>query len=306
MRKPDLFIVGAPKCGTTALHRYLSQHPDIYMSEPKEPNYFGSLIASFAKSDEQYLQYAFSGWQDEKVAGEASPWYLACPSSAERIKAFNPRAKIVIMLRNPVEMMYSLHSELVFAGSEREADFARALDLEPARLRGELAMTDSSPPTKLAYRWISSFPDQVRRYLDCFGHEQVMVVLQEDMSADTEGTYRAILTFLGVDTGHVPDFPRVNANKETRSRILRKLLMHPPGWLRALARSIVRNDMLQHRIRHGMRMLNLRLNAKAVKRKVLQQELRAQLIEEKGQEVAALAAMLDRDLSHWLRSPTDC
>lgn len=300
MRRPNLFIVGAPKCGTTALHFYLSQHPDVCMSEPKEPNYFGSLVEPFPKSDEQYLEYCFSHWQDEPVAGEATPWYLACPHAASRIYQFNPKAKIVIMLRNPVDMMHSLHSEFFFAGSEQEDDFVKALDLEERRLNGEMIKTTSKPPYKLAYRKMANYVEQVRRYLSVFPPEQVLIILQEDMHADTAVVYRQVLEFIGVDSTFCPELPRINANKETRSKMLRKLLMHPPAWLRKAGRMLINNDSIQHAMRHKMRMLNQRINAKKTRRKEIPIELRSRLLAEIRPEIRELSGVINRDLSHWL------
>lgn len=299
-RKPNFFIVGAPKCGTTALHTYLGLHPDIFVSEPKEPNYFGSLVESFAKSDVQYVKYCYSNWGKEKMAGEATPLYLACPEAAKRIHGFNAEAKIIIMLRNPVEMMYSLHSEFSFTGSEEEF-FFEALKLEENRLQGISVKTNSKLPYKLAYKKMASFPDQVQRYLSLFGQENVLVLLQEDMHVNTATVYKQALEFLGVDPNFSPDFPRVNANKNIRSKFIRKQLMHPPEWLRAFGRLLIPSQETQHAIRHKMRILNKRINSTVVSRKPIPIELYNQLLAEKLPEIDALSKLLDRDLSHWLK-----
>src|SRR5882672_1680365 len=111
MRKPDCFIVGAPRCGTTAMYTYLGQHPEIFMSARKEPHFFGTDLSSPAlvRDEQQYLSL-FAKAQNEKRAGEASVFYLYSQRAAREIHAFCPSARIIIMLRNPVEMMYSLHS----------------------------------------------------------------------------------------------------------------------------------------------------------------------------------------------------
>src|SRR5258706_10449866 len=110
INNPDFFIVGAPKCGTTAMNDYLGQHPDIYMA-PKELHYFGADLKIKDKiSESAYLQY-FKNAGNKKILGEASVWYLFSGTAAKEIKNFSPDAKILIMLRNPVEVVYSLHSQ---------------------------------------------------------------------------------------------------------------------------------------------------------------------------------------------------
>ncbi|NLF38083.1 sulfotransferase, partial [bacterium] len=105
MRLPDFFIVGAPKSGTTALHAYLGRHPSIFVPARKEPHFFGSDIVSpaFVRDRDAYLSL-FAGATTEARVGEASIWYLYSKRAAREIKEFNPDARIIIMLRNPVDM----------------------------------------------------------------------------------------------------------------------------------------------------------------------------------------------------------
>ena len=109
-RRPDVFIVGAPKCGTTAMAEYLESHPEIYMAK-KEMNVFGADLrfgAQFYRRDLQAYLEEFDTRNGEERAGEASVWYLFSRHAAAEIKAFNPDARIIIMLREPAEMLYSL------------------------------------------------------------------------------------------------------------------------------------------------------------------------------------------------------
>src|SRR5262249_50339658 len=153
MRKPDLFIVGAPRCGTTAMYTYLGQHPDIFMSARKEPHFFGTDFSSPALDrDEQTYLALFTGARNETRAGEASVFYLCSRRAAKEIHAFSPSARIIIMLRNPVEMMYSLHSRHVLTGNEDINDFGTALAAAAERKRG-LHLPATFPPVEfLLYR----------------------------------------------------------------------------------------------------------------------------------------------------------
>ena len=117
MKKPDLFLVGAPRCGTTALYTYLKQHPEIFLSRIKEPQFFAGFLGEQRRIQNwpDYLS-CFAGANGEKRIGEASVAYLAATNSARDIEAFSPEARIIIMLRNPLDVMHSLYHLRRFNG----------------------------------------------------------------------------------------------------------------------------------------------------------------------------------------------
>ena len=125
MRKPDFFIAGAPKCGTTAMHTYLQTHPEVFVSKVKEPSFFATDLHNsnpLVCNIEEYLSL-FAEVRDEKRVGEASTGYFYSQNAAKELKEFNPSASIIIMLRNPVDMMYSLHGQLLYQGNEDLVNF---------------------------------------------------------------------------------------------------------------------------------------------------------------------------------------
>ena len=128
--KPNFFIVGGPKCGTTALYTYLKNHPEIFMSRIKEPQFFAADIFCDQRTVQTLADYlsCFAAARNEKRIGEASTAYLGSRNAAQEIKAFNPNAQIIIALRNPVEVMYAEHSERVFCNVEHIRNFNAALD----------------------------------------------------------------------------------------------------------------------------------------------------------------------------------
>src|SRR5882757_7658017 len=143
MPKPDFFIVGAPKCGTTALYRCLEAHPEIFVPERKELHHFGTDLYSptYVRQLDEYLSL-FAAAGDAKRVGEASVWYLFSKRAATEINAFNPQASVIIMLRNPVEMLHSLHSQHLYNGTEEISDFATALNAEGDRKMGRCLPKD--------------------------------------------------------------------------------------------------------------------------------------------------------------------
>ena len=227
--KPNFFIVGAPKCGTTALHEYLQRHPDAYLPFYKEPHFFGAdLVGSrfmqFRDKPGKYLKL-FRDVRGEARIGESSPWYLASSAAAAEIYRYNPQAKIIIMLRNPIDMMYSMWSQFRYSGNEQIEIFEEALAAESERAAGKRIRRAAHCITGLQYRGMTRFSEQVQRYFDCFGRDGVMVIIFDDFRADTAGVYRSVLEFLALDTDVEVNFGIRNPNKEVRLAWLQKLII---------------------------------------------------------------------------------
>lgn len=288
MRKPDFFIVGAPKCGTTAMQDYLRQHPDIFMPKIKEIHYFGSDLHHEGPGTlEEYLSL-FKRVTEEKRVGETSVLYLYSGLAAKEIKDFEPRAQIIIMLRNPVDKIHSNHSYALHRGNEKIADLGAALDDEENR------RNNSHLRRGPLYRDYLGYTEQIKRYVDVFGWDNVHVVIYDDFKRDVSGTYRGVLEFLGVSLDFEPEFRVVNSNKRPRSRALQDFILKPPHSVRALGKSALPLT-LRHRI---IGKLN-NLNARHEPRQPMVPELRKRLQSEFAPEVERLSDLLERDLTHW-------
>ncbi len=136
---PNFFIVGAPKAGTSAMYSYLKMHPNVFLHPVKEPNFFSDDLKAVRPSDPekslvQYLRHFNSA--NTKIIGEGTTWYLYSQEAPKRIQELNPESKILIMLRNPIDQMYSLHSQLVYGGIEKITDFEEVLLAEKSRKLG--------------------------------------------------------------------------------------------------------------------------------------------------------------------------
>lgn len=296
MTLPNFFIVGAPKCGTTALHAYLAQHPDVFMSDPKEPHYFGSdLDFRYRRrpTDEQYRSY-FADAGDRRRIGEGSVWYLYSECAADEIAQAVPDARIVVMLRDPVEMIPSLHSQFVYNGHE-DLGLADALAAEEDRAAGRRIPPHANFPRGLLYRRVATYAPQLARYLDRFGRERVHVIVYDDFKADVAAAYRDTLTFLGVDPDHRPDFAVINASKRSRSMVLRRALNDPPEWLRRAARRVAPQRMRRRLYRSAVN-----LNTEAAERDRLNGAPAEQLRKEMASANRELESLLGRGLPSWL------
>jgi len=297
VRRPDFFIVGAPKCGTTAMSSYLEQHPEVFMAV-KEPHFFGTDLAStwFVRDEEGYLSL-FSAAREEKRVGEASVLYLYSERAAREIKAFEPRAKIIAMLRDPVEMMHSLHSQLLFQGTEDIEDFGAALEAEEDRRRGLRIPAKNHLIQTLFYREIARFTEQVRRYLRVFGRENVHVIVYDDFRADTAAEYEKALRFLDVDPGFRPELEVVNPNKRSRNKVLQVILQNPPLVVRWIVRALT-----PRRVRWKLIEVFKTYNSRYEPRDPVNPELSERLRTEFAPEVERLSELLGRDLTHWSRT----
>jgi hypothetical protein len=298
---PNLFIVGAPKSGTTALASYLGSHPDVFVAG-KELSYFGTDVEFLTTKGgrwrigyDAYLEW-FARAGDARFRTDRSVFYLYSSRAAAEIHTYDPGSRIIALLRNPVDQMHSQHSEMLFQGEEDIASFGPAIAAEAQRKRGDLVPRGCQKVFGLFYRDLAHYSDQVERYLARFGRDQVCVLLYDDLVADPALTYRQVLEFLDVDPGHRPEFGVVNANKVVRSPRVRDLLRQAPPGLRRLGRMVVPHERARATLRRRAHVLNTRGRV----RPPMDPELRLRLTEEFAPEVHRLEGLLDRDLRAWL------
>jgi hypothetical protein len=295
VKRPDVFIVGAFKAGTTALYEYLRAHPQVFMSVPKEPMYFGAdLTPRFRRMSEAEYLDLFRAAHADQHAGEASPWYLYSTSAAAEIRDFNPAARVIVMLRNPVDVMYAQHSQAVFNAREDLTDFGAALAAEPDRRAGRRLPPGAIRPEALYYRHSVRFAEQLARYFDVFGRPAVHVVVFDDLLADPRAVYRRALEFIGVDPTFELDLAVYNPNRSARSGRLQRLIFAPPPALRG-AFGRLRRLPLAHRLRDTL----VAANSRRSERKPMDAELRRRLTVEFAPQVAELGRLIERDLAAW-------
>jgi hypothetical protein len=231
----NLFIVGAPKCGTTAWVEYLRSHPDIFFPDSKEDCYFALDLPRFrfVRSEDEYSKL-FAGAGNARFVGEASAMYLFSEAAAAAIRDYNPAAKILIFLRDQEDFLPSLHNQFLWEFSEEIEDFETAWRLSGRRPAETISPTCLEPRT-LDYAAMGRFDEQVERYLANFPREQICVIRFRDWVGNPRGTYLQIMDFLGLqDDGRIA-FPPVNPGATYRSRNLARLIIRPPRLARKVA-----------------------------------------------------------------------
>ncbi len=303
---PDFFIVGHPKCGTTALYQMLRRHPQIYMPDLKEPWYLASDMrprfqpprsASPPETLGEYLSLFESAGPEQRV-GEASSSYLLSGTAAGRIAELRPDARIIAILREPASFLRSLHLQLLRTHVESKKHLAQAIALEPARREGRKIPRRSHRPQLLLYSDHVRYVEQLRRYHDAFPAEQVLVLIYDDFRGDNEATVRRVLRFLDVDEGAPVDVTDANPTTiRMRSQQLDELLnvisvgrgpvsRAVKAGVKALTPSQLRSTAMRATQRH---LIN---GTPTPPDEELMLELRRRF---KG-EVVALSEYLDRDL----------
>lgn len=238
-KKADFVIVGQPKSGTTALAQFLAEHPDVCMSVPKEPGYFATdLIAesdAYHEGKQKYFSVRSKGdfnklFQHSRpgqVCGEASTIYLYSQSAAENIYQHNPEAKIIIMLRNPIDMVHALHMQYVNTTFEDEQDFESALAKETERKQGKQLPKRARCPSLLFYSERVKYAEHIQRFFDYFPQDQILILISEEFRNNNAAQFKKVAELLGVDAQFQPNFSTVHGSKSPRSQSIHKLLHFP-------------------------------------------------------------------------------
>ena len=296
--KPNFFMVGAPKCATSALYTHLRSHPEIYMAHPKELNYFSMDLTSphFSHDEEKYLSL-FTDAGDAKSVGEASVWYLYSKVAAAKIKAFSPDAKIIAMLRNPVDMIYSYHSQRIWNGTEDLADFGEAIDAIEDRRKGKRLPEDPYPVEGLYYLDIAKYHDQIKRYIDAFGRDNIKIIIFDDFKTDKDTILRETQEFLGVDPNYTADIPDTglsrNSNRRTRNAMISNFLQNPPGIVLKAGKLLLPSTEMRKKLWQNLRIMN----TKWVKRNPIDEALKDRLKNYYKEENGKLSELIGRDLT---------
>ena len=299
MLKPDFIIVGAPKCGTTSLWGYLSQHPKVFMPSKKEPMFFcgyeknftGPLSNGYNSSmitdTDEYLQL-FAQAKSEQITGEASTDYF---KSGFR---WNPKTKIIIVLRNPVERACSEHQHML-RDQHENLSLLDALKCENQRI-------DNGYIPLFWHVRRGLYADAVQQYIDLFGKDQVKIFIFDDLKSDPQRVYDELLAFLDL-----PDFKlnlerKWNISGIPKSQFFQKLYRgwsitdNNTRWKKTL-QGLIPSKALRQKLRGRFREANLKKNIKYSEKEL------TILKERFSEDTIRLEQILDRKLEHWKYGP---
>lgn len=297
MRKPNFFIIGAPKCGTTSLAAYLSEHPNVYMSPIKEPHFFNTDMRWHdidVPNRDAYMDLFRAASSEHLAIGEASTTYLYSAAAVPNILQCNPDAKFIVMVRNPLEMAQALHGELLWSQNENVEDFERAWYLQSDRKEGKYVPKRCLLPEWLQYRDVCKVGDQLERLYSWVTSGRIHVIVHDDLRVDMGAVYRRTLQFLEVPDNGKHEFKVYNQSKKARWPVL--------------ARSVSAICRIKHGVetklgvksRFGLLAGIERLNVAPHARQPLSPSLRNALLQEFRADVLKLSRLTQRDLSGWV------
>ena len=311
---PNFYIVGAAKAGTTSLYQYLAQHPEVYMSPIKEPNYFSteidldairpqvkerikllnvdsfingpmktSLHRAFITKEEQYLAL-FRNSTHETAIGDASTSYLYSTVAAKNIFNFNPASKIIIIIRQPVQRMYS-H----YLMDRRMA--VTNLEFEEALLADKNNKSKSWGSKSLYYE-LSEYYEQVKRYYDLFPSTQIMVIRSEELREDARSTIKKIFQFLEIDDQFEPNLKQLfNSGVLPRNSFVSKIIAN--NYFRIRIRQFISNKSIKIFIKS--------LLFKKTSEENLSEKTNRTLHEYFKDDITKLSKLINIDLSKWIK-----
>ena len=234
----DFAIVGQPKSGTTALAHFLAQHPQIAFSVPKESAFFATDFhreSDAFHGKQVYFSYRsaadfaglFTHAAPGQLLGEGSTSSLYSTEAAANLHDHNPRLKCIMLFRDPVDMVQSLHQQYVNETAEDLDDFASAIAAEEERAAGNRLPRRVRTPAYVQYSKRARYTEQLARFEKLFPADQLLVLLADEFHDDNEGHYLRVLRFLGVDESFRPEFTTVHGSQAPRSSTLNRALNRP-------------------------------------------------------------------------------
>lgn len=291
--KPDFFILGAPKCGTTSLAYWLSQTPSIFMSDPKEPHHYApdyrQTWSSFRQGVDDYEALFADADPSCDVIGEASTHYLWSKVAVDNILDDVPNARFIVCLRNPKDMARSLHAHSLFWGNETIPDFEAAWAAQDLRMNGVNLPPWNPNPATLQYRDVCAIGNQVETLLEKVAADRVKFVLIDDIGTEPKETYKDICSFLGAAPATI-DFSSRNVTRARRSVALNTAMRR----LKHLSQGRVFRKIaveLDH--------LNQKWNVRPARRQPLRPDFERSLSVWAEPQIDKLEAATGRDLSAW-------
>lgn len=292
--KIDFFLIGPPKCGTTTIYNVLGRHPDIFVPQCKDKRFLIDTVPGYVTEAE--LPAYYTAYRGESLVGCSETIMICCPSAIRRLNRYNPAARLIAVLRNPIDRAYSAYWFARLHMGEECETFEAALAREAEREHG-----DYRARTNLLYRGQGRYADQLEQVLALFPAENLFVGLFDDLRSDPEGFLGNLVSWLGADPAKLePGSMRQQSNAAgiPRSRLVQRVFGGPPAWLRNAYHSMLptrAKAMLWSRLIEPV----LTLNRAPFRYPPMAAETRTRLAAYFVPHNARLADMLGRDLEAW-------
>lgn len=229
------FIIGAPKCGTTSLAEWLKAHPQVFVTNPKEPHYYNTDLQYHHVSSEKQYRSLFRGVSKQHLAvGEASTLYLYSRDAVPNIERDVQHAKYIVMTRDPVAMAHSLYYHNCRSLEENQSTFEAAWRLQSERALGNQLPYEGMEPAYLQYHAMCSLGSLLERLYEQVAEERILHIPLEALQADTMAVWQEVLRFLDVPDDGRQEFPAANESATHRNRTLHRLIKYGARMRRKL------------------------------------------------------------------------
>jgi hypothetical protein len=293
MSRPNFFIIGAPKCGTTSLAFWLSEHPSVYMSRKKEPHHycFDFRHNNYYQKRDRYLALFDGVERCHTAIGEASVWYLYSEEAVSNILKEIPDAKFIVMLRNPIEMAPSLHEQLLFNSIENQPDFERAWFAQQRRASGEDVSKFYKEPRFLMYREACSLGSQALRLSAQVNSSRIFFLFLDELKDNPRHSWINLLRFLQLKDDGRNNFPVLNKAKEWRTKTIPWLDRTYKHLQKSIGFSPLGSGLMTY-----LSKANIRTRPREPLTPVMKETLKSAF----SQDIVLLGEITKRDLSHWL------
>lgn len=313
-----VFVVGAPRCGTTTLADFLKQNSATCYPVVKEPHFFAQWDMRDLTTDQlkarverEYLRRFFRAEPGRRVGIDASVTYLYAPEQLEPVLRLWPDSRFVVSVRDPLVMLPSLHQRLIYTGDETLEDFEQAWAAITDRRSRRRIPRRCADPRWLLYDEAPRFSFYLERLFKVVGRDRCLVMVFDDLDSNPEAEYRRLMEFAGLQAAQQMDLRPRRASRAVRSRWLQRVLKRPPTPMR----DYLGGEQFSQRFRNldkerapavprailSLRKRLLKLNQCAPKAQRLSDSFKRQLRDQFRDEVESLGSILDRDLGHWLR-----
>lgn len=278
MNTPHFIVLGGHKCGTSSLHNYLAQHPEIYMPRIKGTDFFNREGSSETITSIEKYQAFYQEMTNEKIAGEVSSVYLYSKGACDAIKKYLPEAKLIAVLRNPVERAFSHFNQLPET-KKRDRNFSEIFD-EKKVLRNGFYSTP------------------LNMYFDSFGRNRIKILLFDSLRNDKKYFFYSIFQWVGVNPNFMPDTSIVTRQGGEIKNQAVKNIFNGNNILHSTAGFLLRPFTTPDQRRD----LYKKTKNMFMQKNELPEQLRKQLIDFYREDILQLQDILDMDLSHWLKA----
>lgn len=306
MKLPNFLIIGAGKSGTTSVYHAIKQHPEVFMSSVKEPNFFAlegqKKIDGYDKDDPHgfnFYPWAITNFDDYKdlfteadqfkAVGESSTMYQYMPKAPENIKKYVPNAKLIAIFRNPAERLYSRYQHLLREDRVPTEKFEDCFD------KGNLWWQKNDLVQEGFYY------THMKRYFETFDNKNIKVMLYEDLRKKPVEFMQELFEFLGIDNTFEPDMSiRYNVSGKVKNKYI-NMLIGQQSIIRRSVESIAPSIVEKARDNKFLQKFVTNMRAKNLEKEPLKPEVKQRLIDEiYGEEIMNFSKLINRDLTHWM------